>query len=322
MGTPMSKLSESNMQFHVVIPGKKAESLGQIALDVVFGDSKNYRKEKLTFEVVDFHSAYHAILGRPAYAHFMARPCYVYLKLKMPGPRGVITVTGNQQRAEECLQKGSKIADEQMVAVELEEYKKSADPSELLRAKKPALESSFQSAGETKPVQIHPEDPFAAPTHISTTLDSKQEEALIKFLRENWDIFAWKPSDMPGVPRGLAEHRLRVDPKRDLSRNISVGPLWRKGRQLARKWLGSCQLSSFARYNTPSGSPMSSWSPRKMIHSICVLTSSISIGPARKIIFLSLASIRLSTRLRGVNVCPFWMHIPGTIRSDCMGPMK
>ena len=32
-----------------------------------------------------------------------------------------------------------------------------------------------------------------------------------EFLRENWDIFAWKPADMPGVPRGLAEHHLRVD---------------------------------------------------------------------------------------------------------------
>ena len=85
MGIPMSRLSESNMSFHGVIPGNRAESLGQSALDVVFGDSKNYRKEKLTFEVVDFQSAYHAILGRPGYARFMARPCYVYLKLKMPG---------------------------------------------------------------------------------------------------------------------------------------------------------------------------------------------------------------------------------------------
>ena len=54
MGIPMSRLSTSNMSFHGVITGKKAESLGQIALDVVSGDSKNYRKEKLTFEVVDF----------------------------------------------------------------------------------------------------------------------------------------------------------------------------------------------------------------------------------------------------------------------------
>ena len=36
---------------------------------------------------------------------------------------------------------------------------------------------------------------------------------LIKFLRENWDIFARKPADMPGVPRELAEHSLNVDPK-------------------------------------------------------------------------------------------------------------
>jgi hypothetical protein len=103
----------------------------------------------------------------------MARPCYVYLKLKMPGPKGVITVTGSQQRAEECLQQGSKIADEQMAMVELEEYKRNADPTDLLRSKKPASESAFQSTGETKQVHVHPEDPAAAPTNISTTLDSK-----------------------------------------------------------------------------------------------------------------------------------------------------
>ena len=173
MGIPMSRLSTSNMSFHGVIPGKKAESLGQIALDVVFGDSKHFRKEKLTFEVVDFQSAYHAILGRPAYARFMARPCYVYLKLKMPGPKGVITVTGDRKKAEECFQKGSKIADSQVTAVEFEEYKQNADPSDLLRSKKPATESAFQSSGETKPVHIHPTDPDAAPTRISTTLDPK-----------------------------------------------------------------------------------------------------------------------------------------------------
>src|SRR5664279_1400235 len=32
----------------------------------------------------------------------------------------------------------------------------------------------------------------------------------MKFLRENWDIFAWSPSDMPGVPRELAEHSLNA----------------------------------------------------------------------------------------------------------------
>ena len=103
----------------------------------------------------------------------MARPCYVYLKLKLPSPKGVITITSNQQRAEECFQKGSKIADEQMATVEMQEYQKNADSSDLLHAKKPTSESAFQSSGETKPVHIDPTDPNAAPTHISTTLDSK-----------------------------------------------------------------------------------------------------------------------------------------------------
>ncbi|KAI4977107.1 hypothetical protein ZWY2020_050714 [Hordeum vulgare] len=39
------------------------------------------------------------------------------------------------------------------------------------------------------------------------------EAELIQFLREYWDIFAWKPAEMPGVPRELAKHPLRVDLK-------------------------------------------------------------------------------------------------------------
>ena len=36
---------------------------------------------------------------------------------------------------------------------------------------------------------------------------------LTSFLRDNWDIFAWKPSDMLGVPREEAEHSLDLDMK-------------------------------------------------------------------------------------------------------------
>jgi hypothetical protein len=45
---------------------------------------------------------YHAILGRPTYAKFMAVPNYTYLKLKMPGPKGVITINTTFQHAYEC----------------------------------------------------------------------------------------------------------------------------------------------------------------------------------------------------------------------------
>ena len=61
-------------------------------LPVCFGTPSNFRRETLTFEVVGFRGTYHAVLGRSCYAKFMAIPNYTYLKLKMSGPNGVITV--------------------------------------------------------------------------------------------------------------------------------------------------------------------------------------------------------------------------------------
>ena len=52
--------------------------------------------------MVKFQSPYHALFGRPAYAKFMARPCYVYLQLKIPGPKGIIKVHGNKEIAAQC----------------------------------------------------------------------------------------------------------------------------------------------------------------------------------------------------------------------------
>jgi len=52
--------------------------------------------------VVGFRGAYHAILGHPCYAKFMAVPNYTYLKLKMPGPKGVITIGSSFEHAYEC----------------------------------------------------------------------------------------------------------------------------------------------------------------------------------------------------------------------------
>jgi hypothetical protein len=53
-------------------------------------------------EVADFKSSYHAILGRPALAKFMAVPHYIYLLLKMPGKIGVLTFRGDLKKSYDC----------------------------------------------------------------------------------------------------------------------------------------------------------------------------------------------------------------------------
>jgi hypothetical protein len=74
----------------------------QIDLPIMFGDLRNFCTETLTVEVVGFSGTYHVILGRPAYAKFMVVPNYIYLKLKIPDPKGIITVGTTYQRAFEC----------------------------------------------------------------------------------------------------------------------------------------------------------------------------------------------------------------------------
>ncbi|GJU31307.1 hypothetical protein Tco_1174896 [Tanacetum coccineum] len=45
---------------------------------------------------------------------------------------------------------------------------------------------------------------------IGGTLSAKRQTELCSLLKENLDIFAWHPSDMTGVPRSIAEHRLNI----------------------------------------------------------------------------------------------------------------
>jgi hypothetical protein len=98
----LSTIRAGAAPFHGIIPGKRVQPLGQLDLSVCFGTPFNFRRETLTFEVVGFQGTYHAVLGRPCYAKFMAVPNYTYLKLKMLGPNGVITVGSTYRQAYEC----------------------------------------------------------------------------------------------------------------------------------------------------------------------------------------------------------------------------
>jgi hypothetical protein len=92
--------------------------MGRIELEVLFGRKDNHHREPIWFEVVDLNSPYHALLGRPVLAKFMAVPHYAYLKMKLPGPRGVITVTGCYKKSIECARASSKLAEALVIAEE------------------------------------------------------------------------------------------------------------------------------------------------------------------------------------------------------------
>jgi hypothetical protein len=103
-------LKPTDCSFHGIVSGSANYPLGRIALNVCFGNRQNYRMEKLDFEVMDWPSQYHAIIGRPAFSRFMAVPHYTYLVLKMPGPKGIITVKGSFELSDLCDKEFHKMA--------------------------------------------------------------------------------------------------------------------------------------------------------------------------------------------------------------------
>ena len=126
--------------------------------------------ETLTFEVVGFHGTYHAILGRPCYAKFMAVPNYTYLKLKMPGPRGVITISTFFQCAYECEVEccghaSIVIASEELATLREEVIEGAPD------AKRSS--GSFESAEGPKEVLLDPSNSEGKKVHIETALSSE-----------------------------------------------------------------------------------------------------------------------------------------------------
>jgi len=124
LGINRAQLQPSAGGFHGVVCGKKALPVGRIDLPVCFGTAANFKKETLTFEVVGFRGTYHAIIGRPGYAKFVAIPIYTYLKLKMPGPKGVITVSSSYEHAYEydveCVEYGEAVECSTKLASKLE----------------------------------------------------------------------------------------------------------------------------------------------------------------------------------------------------------
>jgi hypothetical protein len=86
MDFDFKRLTACDEPFSCVVPVKAAYPMGRISLHVTFGTEDNFRMEYLIFEVTDFKSSYHATLGHPMLARFMALPHYTYLVLMMPAP--------------------------------------------------------------------------------------------------------------------------------------------------------------------------------------------------------------------------------------------
>jgi hypothetical protein len=102
MGLSLADLTPVQDTFHGIIPGQSSIPIGRIDLEVSCGSGENKRRDTLTFEVDSFDIGYNCILGRPFLLKFMAVIHKAYATIKMPGPKGVITITSDDRDAVAC----------------------------------------------------------------------------------------------------------------------------------------------------------------------------------------------------------------------------
>ncbi|GJV65900.1 reverse transcriptase domain-containing protein [Tanacetum coccineum] len=156
--------------------------IGQIQLLVAIADEEHSASALMNFVVVRSPSPYNRIIGRPEVRKLQAVPSTVYEMLKILVDEGVITLKSSRLVPLECA----------MVS----------GPERTLPANEPTVEERIK-------VAINPEYPEQT-IMIGSTLTEEGRNKLCSLLQQNLDVFAWKPADMTGVPRHIAEHRLNV----------------------------------------------------------------------------------------------------------------
>jgi hypothetical protein len=184
--------------------GKPIKPLGKISLPVSFGDLDNARTETLTFDVVDIYHPYLAIFGRGFMNKFDAVIRQQFLCMKIPGPKGVITIFDDQQEARN-IEKGHTPGQANVYQLKTAEEKK--EPYEETKRDKEKIE--IAADGETKKVYLD-DMPDRAVT-IGAHLNPEEEKELIQFLNKNKDVFGWSAKDLQGVDRDIIEHALEIN---------------------------------------------------------------------------------------------------------------
>jgi hypothetical protein len=139
---------------------------------VAFRTWENFCTETIQFEVTDFETAYIAFFGRLALSKFMAIPHYTYLVLKMPGPRGIISIRGDVKRAFDCDRESCETANNIYRAPSVEKGLGRVPLDPVMPEAKTSKMSIQPEDTLSKTISLSAEEPSKV-AHVGNNLDSK-----------------------------------------------------------------------------------------------------------------------------------------------------
>jgi hypothetical protein len=100
----------------------------------------------------------------------MAVPHYAYLALKIPGPKGAITVKGSFKVSDTCDKEFNRMSQTFGMTGEYERIKGETDHNVLPNVGRSLPDQAFDATQDSKKVRIHPMDPGKT-TSIVVNLD-------------------------------------------------------------------------------------------------------------------------------------------------------
>ncbi|GJY01907.1 reverse transcriptase domain-containing protein [Tanacetum coccineum] len=162
--------------------GETIWPIGQISLLVKIGDEEHSTFAWMNFMVTRSPSQHNGIIGRTGIRKICVVPSTAHRMLKFLVKGGTVTIRSNRVIPMECA---------------------------MISGSNTQHPVTSQVLDEKIKVAIHPEYPEQT-IAIGSTLTEKGRKELYALLRQNLDVFAWKPADMTGVPRHMAEHLLNV----------------------------------------------------------------------------------------------------------------
>jgi hypothetical protein len=199
------KMQEQDDQIHDVthplcgFGGRQIVALGKITMPITFGYVHNTRTEQIVCDIVDMDYPYNAIIGRGTLNAFKAILHPAYLCMKIPSDQGPIAIHGSQEAARRV---EGNWTDSRAIH--------NIDEAESHQQHK-YIRDKAASADQPKSMLLC-EDIAEQKVLFGSQLSNEQEKALLNFLFNNKDVFAWSANDICGVNRDVVEHSLNVDP--------------------------------------------------------------------------------------------------------------
>ena len=149
----------------------------------------------IKFLIVEAPSAYNMFLGRPSLNAIRAIHSTNHMVVKFPTEYGVGKARGDQRIASECY-----LASMKQKAVD------NVHVDELdMRDELDTLPTPLE---ELEPVQLDNQPEHLA--YIISKLAEDVKDLLIRFLKQNVDVFALKQEDMGGIDPAVITHKLNV----------------------------------------------------------------------------------------------------------------